>query len=150
MPGQHCAETRTIGHDPGTELTCALAVGHHGFHEDRTADEDAPVLWIPKHVGSTGYVSPRETWPDDAEIDEAIAEAETLNEAMFEIAEKFDVPLTNSLPRWQEGRFVRQAGDFLEDVYDAFDRFGPNARTHRHDAIDAISTAKDDQKENPR
>lgn len=84
-----------------------------------------PVLWIPEHVGSTGYVSPRETWPDDTDINEAIAEAETLREAMFEIAEKFEVPVSNNLPRWQEGRFVRHVGDFLEDIYVAFDRFMP-------------------------
>lgn len=83
------------------------------------------MIWIPKHVGSTGYVSPRETWPDDTDIDEAIADAGTLGEAMFEIAAKFDVPVTNNLPRWQEGQFVRHVGDFLEDIYAAFDRFMP-------------------------
>lgn len=57
-----------------------------------------------------GIVSPRETWPDDSDSDEAITEASSLPEALWEIAEKYEVPLTNNLPRWQQGQFLRPAG----------------------------------------
>ncbi len=72
---------------------------------------------------STGYVSPRETWPDDSEANAAIAEAENFSEAIWEIAEKYHVPVTNNLPRWQDGQFLREMGDFIGDVKSAAERF---------------------------
>jgi hypothetical protein len=85
---------------------------------------DGPrILWVEKHTGSTGYVSPRETWPDDTDCNEAIAEAPTVQEAFWEIAEKYDVPVTGNMPRWQEGQFLRQAGDFIGDCMAVMGRF---------------------------
>lgn len=100
---------------------CDLKPGHTGFHEMRV--ESGRIKWVPVHTGSTGYVSPRETWPDDSGPDESIRRAESLAEALWEIAEKYDIPLTNNLPRWQEGVFLREVGDFIHDCMNAMSRF---------------------------
>ena len=75
------------------------------------------------HTVNPGSTSPRTTWPNDDEANEAIRDAETLVEAIWEIGEKYDVPLTNNMPRWQDGQFLREAGEFIHDVVTAADRF---------------------------
>jgi hypothetical protein len=54
--------------------------------------------------------------PDDSDHDEAILEAESFVEALWAIAEKYDVPVTNNYPRWQDGQYLRLISDFIEDV----------------------------------
>lgn len=61
--------------------------------------------------------------PDDSEADAAIADAEDLNEALWEIAEKYQVPVTNNYPRWQEGQWLREIGEFIGDIRNAVERF---------------------------
>lgn len=112
---------------------CQLHVGHVGFHECR-GDGSGAILWVEKHTGSTGYTSPRETWPDDGEADAAIAEAHSLTEAIWEIAEKYDVPVTNNYPRWQEGRFLREIGEFIGDMKTVIARFAPDSNERGVDA----------------
>lgn len=60
--------------------------------------------------------------PDDSEVDEAIASADTLTEALFEIAEKYGANVTNNEPRWQDGVYLREVGDFIGDVIQAVRR----------------------------
>lgn len=73
---------------------------------------------------STGYTNPRDTWPDDTEINASIAEEETVAGALFEIAEKYGADVTNNLPRWQDGVFLREVGEFIGDVMTAFQQRG--------------------------
>lgn len=61
--------------------------------------------------------------PDDTELDELIDEAEDFAEAIWHIGEKYEVPLTNNYPRWQDGRYLRHCGDFYGDIMDAVDKF---------------------------
>lgn len=61
--------------------------------------------------------------PDDTEADDAIASAQDLTEALFEIAEKYEAPLTNNEPRWKDGVYLRHVGDFTADVKDQVARF---------------------------
>lgn len=62
--------------------------------------------------------------PDDTEINEAIAASESLVEALFEIAEKYGADVTNNLPRWQNGVYLREVAEFIEDVQTQVDRHG--------------------------
>lgn len=105
-------------------IGCDLEADHRGSHESTTLG--VTVKWVRKHTGGAGNFSPRETWPDDSACDEAIAEAETFGLAIWEIAEKYDVPLTNNSVRWQEGVFVRHITDFIEDVRRVHLRFAPS------------------------
>jgi len=78
---------------------------------------------------SSGYMSPRETWPDDSDVNSAMAEAESLPEAIFELVEKYEVPVTNNYPRWQNGQFIRDMGEFFTDFETIAGRFyGPRRR----------------------
>ena len=61
--------------------------------------------------------------PDDSEEDEAIAEADSFVEALWEIATKYNVPVTNNLPRWQDGVWLREIGAFIGEIQDAARRF---------------------------
>lgn len=63
-----------------------------------------------------GVVSPRDTWPDDTEVNEAIAAETSLEGALFEIADKYGANVTNNMPRWQNGVFLREASEFIGDV----------------------------------
>lgn len=119
-----CDATVTIDFD---SVDCDLQIGHPGFHVMNA--ESGRIKWIPEHTGSTGYMSPRETWPDDTEADECIASSESLAEALLEIADKYDVPLTANYPRWQEGRFARSDFDFVSEIIAAFKRFPEGAST---------------------
>lgn len=120
---QQCDARVVIDFD---SVGCHLPDGHTGFHEER--GDGGAIIWTPRHVGSTGYVSPRETWPDDREADAAIADADTFTEALFEIASKYEVPVTNNLPRWQEGQFLREVGEFVGDIKRAVARFADDKR----------------------
>lgn len=78
---------------------------------------------------SAGYMSPRETWPDDSDVNRAMAEAESLPEAIFELIEKYEIPVTGNYPRWQDGQFIRDIGDFNTDFLAIAGRFyGPRRR----------------------
>lgn len=103
------------------ELGCELVDGHVGLHV--VTLDGTKYKWIKKHTGSTGYMSPQETWPDDSEADKEIAEAETIAEAFWEVGEKYDVPTTGNSPRWQEGQFLRPMGDFIRDCVNVARRF---------------------------
>jgi len=72
---------------------------------------------------STGYMSPRDTWPDDSDVNSALADAESLPEAIFELIEKYEIPVTGNYPRWQDGQFIRHIGDFNSDFLAIADRF---------------------------
>lgn len=61
--------------------------------------------------------------PDDSEFDEAFADAEDFSEAIGAIIAKYYVPVTANEPRWQNGQYLRHAGDFLGDVRAAIQRF---------------------------
>ena len=65
-----------------------------------------------------GSCAPPGSHPDDTEINEAIADAETFGEAIWEIGDKYEIPLTNNMERWSEGRYIRHAGEFYQDVLD--------------------------------
>lgn len=69
-------------------------------------------------IGSTNpcVTSPKETWPDDTEINAEIAGADSFAVALFEIAEKYGANVTNNYPRWQNGVFIREVGDFIGDI----------------------------------
>ncbi len=54
--------------------------------------------------------------PDDSEADIAIADADNLAEALWAIAEKYEVPVTNNMPRWQDGSYLRHIGEFIGDI----------------------------------
>jgi hypothetical protein len=54
--------------------------------------------------------------PDDSDYDEEILEAESFAEALWAIAAKYDVPVTNNYPRMQNGQYLRHIGDFIGDV----------------------------------
>ena len=69
--------------------------------------------------------------PDDRDKDQAIAEAETLVEALFEIAEKYGVPVTNNEPRWQDGVYLRAVGAFIGDIRAAVTKHGALAPAGR-------------------
>jgi hypothetical protein len=73
-------------------------------------------------VNPGGFAGPGEA-PDDSESDKMIAEAESFNEAVWEIAEKYGVPITNNYPRWQNGQFLRASGEFLAEIKKAAERF---------------------------
>lgn len=79
--------------------------------------------------------------PDDTESDEMIARAVDLTEALFEIAEKYQAPLTNNLPRWQDGVYLRHIGDFIQDVKDQVARFADQvpAATITASTTDAVA-----------
>ncbi|MEO3931353.1 hypothetical protein WMO79_00875 [Micrococcaceae bacterium Sec7.4] len=63
-----------------------------------------------------GVASPKETWPDDKETNEAIAAEDSFAGALFEIADKYGANVTNNYPRWQNGVFLREVGEFIADV----------------------------------
>lgn len=63
--------------------------------------------------------------PDDTEIDEIIAESETLNEALFHLADKYGADVTNNYPGWRDGVYLRHVGDFVGDVLAQVARFAP-------------------------
>lgn len=53
---------------------------------------------------------------EELERGDTIAEAESFEEALFAIAEKYDLPLTNNEPRFENGVYLRPIGDFVEDI----------------------------------
>lgn len=57
--------------------------------------------------------------PDDTEINEVIADSPDFASALFEIGEKYSIPLTSNLPRWQDGVYVRESAEFYGEVMDA-------------------------------
>lgn len=69
-----------------------------------------------------GVVSKRSSWPDDTDANEAIAEATSFEGALFEIAEKYGANVTNNMPRWQDGVFLREVGDFIGDIKEAAEK----------------------------
>jgi hypothetical protein len=84
----------------------------------RTIDE---LTRLRAQVNSIGRVhpsvaSPKETWPDDTDANEAIATEDSFAGALFEIAEKYGANVTNNYPRWQNGVFLREVGEFIADV----------------------------------
>lgn len=64
--------------------------------------------------------------PDDSEIDQIIAESETLTEALFHVADKYEAPVTNNEPRWKDGQYLRHVADFITDVKNQVTRFTPD------------------------
>lgn len=86
----------------------------------------APNPQHPKRV-TVSEISPPH--PDDTEINATIAEEDSFAGALFEIAEKYGANVTNNEPRWQNGVFLREVGDFIADVLDA-------AQHHLIDIID--------------
>lgn len=109
--------------------------------EDIEAQDDFVTGWLTYHrevgpelvrlraqVKSFGVVIPGSfagpgEAPDDSEADQVIAEAEDFREALWEIAEKYEVPVTNNLPRWQNGQFLRHSAEFMYEIEQAAKRF---------------------------
>lgn len=54
--------------------------------------------------------------PDDRKYNEEILEAESFTEALWVIAEKYDVPVTGNYPRTQNDQYLRHIGDFISDI----------------------------------
>lgn len=69
-----------------------------------------------------GTYAPPGSAPDDTEINQDIDDAETFGEAIWEIGDKYEIPLTNNMERWSEGRYIRHAGSFYQDIRDAADK----------------------------
>lgn len=46
--------------------------------------------------------------------------SEQLNEALFDIADKYEAAVTNNEPRIQNGQQLRHVGDFIGDIKEAF------------------------------
>jgi hypothetical protein len=65
--------------------------------------------------------------PDDTEVDAEIAEATDLGDALFGIASKYLVAVTNNEPRWQDGVWLREMGEFIDDVKNVTGRFAVTA-----------------------
>lgn len=90
-------------------------------------ERDAELFRLRAQVASIGsgrtWRSPKESWPDDTDWDESIAEAERFSEAAFAIAEKYGAAITNDEERWQDGEFLRDVCDFQNDVQAAAERF---------------------------
>lgn len=61
--------------------------------------------------------------PDDTEANEAIRTAATFSSALCEIVEKYDIPITNNTEHWQDGVYLRELPDFMEDIRDAALKF---------------------------
>lgn len=74
-----------------------------------------------------GVVSARDTWPDDTEVNETIASETSFEGALFEIASKYGANVTSNMPRWQDGVFLREIGEFIGDVKDAAAKHLPPA-----------------------
>lgn len=55
--------------------------------------------------------------PDDRKLYEELYAAESFNEAIFVLAELYDIPVTNNEERWQDGHFVREIGDLVDDIH---------------------------------
>lgn len=91
------------------------------------------------HV-NPGVVSPKETWPDDTDANEAIAAEDSFAGALFEIAEKYGANVTNNYPRWQNGVFLREVGEFIADVTAA-------AQKHLKTGVETDVTAVPQHKE---
>lgn len=109
----------------------AFYYGHRDRYK-RLADaleaSEARVKVLEAQVASIGVVNPggvakQGERPDDSECNQLIAEAESFVDAILEIGEKYGVPLTNNMERWQDGVFLRYAGDFCAEVREAALRF---------------------------
>jgi hypothetical protein len=115
--------------EPFKNAVTAMAA-HEKLHPRATLDallltalEHIPMEAPPKPTGYPAGVDWSRPAPDDSEADEAIAEAGTLNEAIWEFMEKFDVPVTNNEVRWQDGQYLREAGNFIGEIRAIFARF---------------------------
>jgi hypothetical protein len=64
--------------------------------------------------------------PDDSEINEDISNATSLANAIWLIADKYEVNLTNNEPRWQDGVYLREISEFMTDIIDAAVKFDPS------------------------
>lgn len=84
-------------------------------HYDHNGYRDGDCYPVPETVNPVP--------PDTTEDDEAIAEATSFVEALFEIANKYAVPVTNNLPRWQNGIWLHEVGAFIGDIQEAARRF---------------------------
>jgi hypothetical protein len=87
----------------------------------------AELAQLRAQVNSIGRVnpstaSPKGTWPDDTDANEAIASEDSFSGALFEIAEKYGANVTNNYPRWQNGVFLREVGEFIADVTNAAEK----------------------------
>ena len=76
--------------------------------------------------------------PDDSEADIAIADADNLAEALWAIAEKYEVPVTNNMPRWQDGSYLRHIGEFIGDIKKAAAAFPQPSSTVDEDKLAAV------------
>lgn len=77
--------------------------------------------------------------PDTREDDEVIAESESLNEALFHLADKYGANVTNNYPGWKDGVYLHHVGDFVSEVLDQVARFAPSP------AADTVSKAEHDK-----
>lgn len=57
-----------------------------------------------------------EAAPDDTDINSLIDGAESLREALFDIANKYGAAVTNNHPHWEDGVYVREISEFIEDI----------------------------------
>lgn len=85
-----------------------------------TFEEDGAAA---KPTGYPAGVEWQRPHPDDGEADAFIAESETFIEALWAVADKYEIPLTNNEPRWQDGQYLREVGEFIHDVKEVVTRF---------------------------
>lgn len=57
--------------------------------------------------------------PDQGFTVESLVRSEALISALFDLADKYDVPLTNNGARVQDGQQLREVGDFVGDIITA-------------------------------
>jgi hypothetical protein len=116
----------------GDKCDCGLDVAEDGRvfgAEAVNAAHDAHVAGL---ILAAGFRAPSasgvvyanaDNRPDDTEIDESIADEDSFAGAMFEIASKYDIPVTNNEERWQDGVYLRHIADFIADVQRVSERF---------------------------
>lgn len=55
-------------------------------------------------------------------IDE-LDEIDSFNEGLFLISSVYNLPFTNNMPRWQNGEYLHEIGDFISDIHKLVEKF---------------------------
>lgn len=107
---------RYIASELGAALRQVLATSREstGYASE---DKDLKIARLEAELKALkGDVAIHTSAPDDSDHDEAIHEATNFTEALWAISEKYDVPVTNNYPRWQEGQYLRLISDFIDEI----------------------------------
>lgn len=113
---------RYIATELGAALRQLLATSREstGYASD---DKDLKIAKLEAELKALKTPENPKEAPDDSDHDEEIRGAADFTEALWAIAEKYDIPLTNNEPRWQNGEYLRSIGDFISDVKTAAERY---------------------------